>query len=72
MQGAHVVAPLPLDLKRVLEQEPLWNQAVEKEPRLLLEPYDEQGGTFGRNYRRRRRDESVHEGVQEELTNDNR
>jgi tRNA pseudouridine65 synthase len=50
-----IVAPLPPDFRSVLEKEPLWQIAINKEPRLLLEPIDEQGGTFGRHYRQRQK-----------------
>ena len=49
-------APLPRDLTCALEHEllnELWSEALQSEPRLDLEPYDEKGGTFGRNYRSR-------------------
>lgn len=49
-----MVAPLSPELKKVLENEPLWKQAVVKEPRLLLEPVDVRGGTHGRHYRKRK------------------
>jgi RNA pseudouridylate synthase len=45
------VAPLPPELSAVLhldEMRDLWKVAVEKEPRLALEPYDEKGWTTGR------------------------
>lgn len=49
-----IVAPLSPELRRVLEQEPLWQEAIVKEPRLLLDPVDERGGTHGRHYRKRK------------------
>jgi len=49
-----IVAPLSPELKEVLEKEPLWSEAIVKEPRLLLEPVDERGGTHGRHYRKRK------------------
>ncbi|CAB9501043.1 pseudouridine synthase C [Seminavis robusta] len=45
------VAPLSPELARVLQRDDLkelWEVAVAKEPRLALQPYDEQGGTLGR------------------------
>ncbi|KAL3768306.1 hypothetical protein ACHAW5_007969 [Stephanodiscus triporus] len=51
------LAPLTLDFAGPLKHEklgPLWAEACRVEPRLGMEPYDERGGTFGRNYRRRR------------------
>lgn len=59
-----IVAPLPLELKQVLEKEPLWKDAIAKEPRLLLEPVDERGGTHGRHYRKRRQKRSFEEEVE--------
>ncbi len=50
------VAPLTLDFARALRHkrlESLWAEALRVEPRLGMEPYDERGGTFGRNYRKR-------------------
>jgi len=50
----YCVAPLPLDLSKILQIEiftDLWKDAIEKDPRLLKLPYDERSGTFGRNYR---------------------
>mmetsp|Transcript_22538 Transcript_22538/g.36831 ORF Transcript_22538/g.36831 Transcript_22538/m.36831 type:complete len:466 (+) Transcript_22538:34-1431(+) len=49
------IAPLTDDFKDSLEHdelETLWKEAVKRMPPLLLEPYDDRGGTFGRNYRR--------------------
>jgi 23S rRNA-/tRNA-specific pseudouridylate synthase len=51
------LAPLTLDFALALRHEklgPLWSEARSMEPRLGMEPYDERGGTFGRNFRRRR------------------
>lgn len=51
------IAPLPPDLSAALQTEelkPLWEEATRVEPRLTMEPYDERGGTFGRNFRKRR------------------
>ena len=47
------VAPLPPDLRRVMEHEDmgdLWNVARGKCSSLSLEFFDERGGSFGRNY----------------------
>jgi 23S rRNA-/tRNA-specific pseudouridylate synthase len=51
------MAPLTLDFAGALRHERLkllWAEACCVEPRLGMEPYDERGGTFGRNYRQRR------------------
>ena len=48
-----IIAPLTEDLKSVLQRRDmryLWQEALEKEPKLSLEELDERGGTFGRNY----------------------
>jgi Pseudouridylate synthases, 23S RNA-specific len=48
-------APLSKELVHVLERDDmieLWTQAKEKDQRLSLEPFDEKGGTFGRNARK--------------------
>lgn len=48
------IAPLTDDFKGSLECDELttlWEEAVRVLPSLQLEPYDERGGTFGRNYR---------------------
>eukprot|EP00984_Skeletonema_dohrnii_P001171 scaffold363_cov139-Skeletonema_dohrnii-CCMP3373.AAC.1 len=49
------IAPLTDDFKGPLESDELatlWEEAAMRLPSLLLEPYDDRGGTFGRNYRR--------------------
>lgn len=49
------IAPLTDDFKGSLECDelsPLWEDAVMRLPSLASEPYDDRGGTFGRNYRR--------------------
>ena len=49
------IAPLTDDFKGSLEYNELatlWEEAVMRLPSLALEPYDDRGGTFGRNYRR--------------------
>ena len=46
-------APLRTELIHVLQQGgmvDLWAKAKEKDPRLCMEPFDQTGGTFGRNY----------------------
>ena len=51
------LAPLTLDFAGPLKHEKLgrlWAEACRVEPRLGMEPYDERGGTFGRNYRKQR------------------
>uniref|UniRef100_A0A7S1DC19 Pseudouridine synthase RsuA/RluA-like domain-containing protein n=1 Tax=Cyclophora tenuis TaxID=216820 RepID=A0A7S1DC19_CYCTE len=49
------LAPLSPELQNVLsETGEVWDQAIEREPRLLLDPVDDRGGTFGRNYRARK------------------
>lgn len=48
-----IIAPLSQDLQSTLQREEmrfLLQEALGKEPRLLLEQVDERGGTFGRNY----------------------
>jgi hypothetical protein len=50
------IAPLTDDLKGSIdcdELATLWEEAVRVLPSLQLDPYDECGGTFGRNYRRK-------------------
>jgi len=44
------MAPLSEELLAVLKATPLWETAVKKEPRLADQPYDDRGGSFGRNY----------------------
>jgi len=54
------IAPLTDDFAKALRHEalrPLWEEAVRVEPRLEMEPYDERGGSFGRYYRERIRDD---------------
>eukprot|EP00985_Skeletonema_marinoi_P004141 scaffold1811_cov137-Skeletonema_marinoi.AAC.12 len=49
------IAPLTDDFKGPLESDELatlWEEAAMRLPPLLSEPYDDRGGTFGRNYRR--------------------
>lgn len=47
------IAPLPTEFQHVLKSMPdLWESATALEPRLRMEPYDIEGGTFGRHYRR--------------------
>jgi len=51
------VAPLCSELSNVLQSEEMaciWEVAKIKDPRLEMVPFDERGGTFGRNYRRTR------------------
>lgn len=49
------VAPLLPELSNVLKHESIeqeiWETALRKEPRLGLEPIDQKGGSFGRNFR---------------------
>ena len=50
------IAPLTEEFRSPLECDKLtelWEEAVRRLPALLLEPYDERGGTFGRNYRQK-------------------
>jgi tRNA pseudouridine65 synthase len=49
------IAPLSKELANVLQRDDmieLFTEAKGKDPRLSLEPFDEQGGTFGRNARK--------------------
>jgi hypothetical protein len=49
------LAPIPNDLRDALERIPqLWEDALMVEPRLAVEPYDIRGGTFGRNYKKKK------------------
>jgi tRNA pseudouridine65 synthase len=53
-EPVNCVAPLPAELVLVLEREDmkdLWKIAKKKDPRLLLEVFDDRGGTYGRNFR---------------------
>lgn len=53
-QESHcIVSPLPAELRRTLETYVpiVWKTAMKLHPRLLMEPYDETGGTHGRHYR---------------------
>lgn len=55
-----VIAPLPSELRSVLRREDMnaiWNEAVELEPMLARDIFDERGGTFGRNYRTKKENE---------------
>jgi hypothetical protein len=48
-------APIPEELSSVFHHDELsnlWSQAVKKDPRLELMPFDVRDGTFGRNYRK--------------------
>eukprot|EP00579_Thalassiosira_antarctica_P024258 CAMPEP_0201985290 /NCGR_PEP_ID=MMETSP0904-20121228/86499_1 /ASSEMBLY_ACC=CAM_ASM_000553 /TAXON_ID=420261 /ORGANISM="Thalassiosira antarctica, Strain CCMP982" /LENGTH=432 /DNA_ID=CAMNT_0048538919 /DNA_START=26 /DNA_END=1324 /DNA_ORIENTATION=- len=50
------MAPLTPDFMEALQHEalgPLWEEATRVEPRLEMEPYDERGGSFGRDYQKR-------------------
>lgn len=56
-ESIQCIAPLPDDLTVALQHESLkvlWDEALEVEPLLGLEPFDEKGGTFGRHYRSNR------------------
>jgi tRNA pseudouridine65 synthase len=44
------MAPLSEDFQEVLQKTPLWGPAIIKEPQLAMKPYDERGGSNGRNY----------------------
>lgn len=49
-----LIAPLSREFRTVLEQdENLWNEATDIDSRILLDDFDEIGGTFGRNFRKR-------------------
>jgi tRNA pseudouridine65 synthase len=60
LEGSHheCIAPLSLELKTALEELPLWEEALTKEPQLVLDPLDEIGGTHGRNYRQQHQETS--------------
>ena len=48
------IAPLPEDLLQVMERDDMkivWDKAKSKDERLQILPFDERGGTFGRNYK---------------------
>ena len=50
-------APLTEDLTKVMSHQDLkqlWEEAKAKDPRLTLIPFDNRGGTFGRNYREKK------------------
>lgn len=56
VEGISCMAPLTPDFAAALRHErlrPLWEEATSVEPRLLMEPYDSRGGTFGRNFRKK-------------------
>ena len=51
------VAPLTVDFANALHHDRLkmmWSEACRIEPRLGMGPYDDRGGTFGRNFRNRK------------------
>ncbi len=45
------IAPLSEELRGILQSTPLWTTAIEKEPRLGEIPFDERGGSYGRNFK---------------------
>ena len=50
------IAPLPSKLSDVLHREfmlPIWEESIDKDPRLKIKPYDITGGTFGPNYEKK-------------------
>ena len=47
------LAPIPHNLKVVLERLPLWEESLRREPRLAIEPIDKVDGTHGRSYKKR-------------------
>ena len=51
------IAPLSMQLQEVLKDVGLWETATSKEPRLAMEPFDLRGGTFGRHYRNKEKEE---------------
>lgn len=58
------MAPLTSDFKEALQHErlrSLWEEATLVEPRLIMDPYDERGGTFGRYYRKRSEEITIDE-----------
>lgn len=56
-----VIAPLSQEFQEVLQATPLWAPAISQEPQLAMEPYDERGGSYGRNYQ-----DSKQDGVENE------
>mmetsp|Transcript_23995 Transcript_23995/g.58661 ORF Transcript_23995/g.58661 Transcript_23995/m.58661 type:complete len:289 (+) Transcript_23995:71-937(+) len=48
------IAPISLQLQKMLKELELWDDVLAIEPRLSMEPFDEIGGTHGRNYQKRR------------------
>jgi tRNA pseudouridine65 synthase len=50
-----ITAPLPANLAETLKHDDMseiWEVARGKDPRLEMAPYDDRGGTFGRNYKK--------------------
>ena len=56
-QNHELIAPLSLEFQDVLKSTVLWNEAIQKEPRLEMAPIDNRSGTHGRNYRNKNMDE---------------
>ena len=54
LNGNHhtCMAPLPEPFRGVLQATCLWGSALEKIPNLSVEPYDDHGGSFGRNFKK--------------------
>jgi tRNA pseudouridine65 synthase len=49
-----LIAPLSPELRTVLEEDAtMWQTIIDFDPRFVLDPVDERGGTFGRHYKNR-------------------
>jgi tRNA pseudouridine65 synthase len=49
-----LIAPLSPELRTVLEEDAgMWQTIIDYDPRFVLDPVDERGGTFGRHYKNR-------------------
>lgn len=44
-------APLSEEFQSILQSTPLWTNALEKEPQLSELPFDQRGGSYGRDYK---------------------
>ncbi|KAG7356681.1 RNA pseudouridine synthase family protein [Nitzschia inconspicua] len=56
LEEHHIVAPLPDDMRKPLEMfvPHIWKTATNMQPELLMDVYDERGGSHGRHYRNKR------------------
>lgn len=52
------IAPISLQLQKILKDLELWDDIISMEPRLNREPFDLKGGTYGRHYRKRQDEEN--------------